>query len=362
MNFNIELPLSNLSFGQISVGLLVEIYRRGLVPSIYPIGQVDISSYDFPEGFIDWLNNGIKNSLNNVGKKLPYVKIWHLNGAEKQIPSSKTVLFTAHECSESTDVERQICGLYDNVLFTSEYSRDIFLNSGVENAGFCPNFFDSTHFKKIAVKKQEGIIQFSLIGKLEKRKNTHQILASWAARYGGNPNYRLNCLINNPFLPPEVQQRSIDGIFKGATPGNINPIPHQQKNSAVNELINFCDISIDGLSGSEGWNLGPFHSAALGKQAIVLDAHGHKSWANQENFILLAPNGTQDIYDSAFFRKGDPFNQGNMFTFNPNDAIKAFEFAEERVKAGVENSGGLKLQEQFPISRTLDTILNSLFN
>lgn len=362
MEFNIELPLNSLSFGQISVGLLVEIYRRGLVPSIYPTGQVDLSSFDLPIGLNEWLQSCIANAPKNISKKLPYIRIWHLNGAERFLSASKKVLFTAHECSETTDVERQVCGLYDKILFTSEYSRDIFKNSGVENAEYCPNFFDATHFKKIDVKKQEGVINFSLVGKLEKRKNTHQILAAWAARYGSNPNYRLNCLIANPFLSPEINQRSIDAVFKGAIPFNINLLAFQQKNSAVNELLNFCDVSIDGLSGAEGWNLGSFHSAGLGKQCIVLNEHGHKSWANSENSILINSAGRQPIYDGAFFHQGAFHNQGDMFLFNPQDAIKALELAEERVKSGVENTKGLELQSTFPVGKTLDTILNNLFN
>ncbi len=361
MEFNIELPVNGLSFGQMGVGLLIEIYRRDLSPSIWPIGQVDLTSYDLPDGFQEWFSDRVTNSRKKVGQHLPYFRLWHLQDSEKMIPAKRSVLWTAHECSETTDVERQICSLYDKVLLTSEYSRDIFNNEGVKNAEFCPDFFDYLHFRQIETRKQPGIINFSLIGKLEKRKNTHQILATWASKYGGNDNYRLNCLINNPFLPPEINIRSVDSIFKGSRPGNINLLPRQVKNAAVNELVNFCDIDISGLSGSEGWNLPAFNACALGKQVVVMNAHAHKSWANSKNSILVKSSGKQDIYDATFFSKGLDFNQGNMDTFDPSDAISAFEEASKRVVSQKENKAGILLQKKFSVSNSLDKILTSLF-
>lgn len=358
MEFNFETPINSLGLGQVGFGLLLEMYKRGLRPNLFPIGNIDLSAFDLPEGMGDYINRCASGAIKNIGKKLPSVRWWHIHASHSLLPSNKNILYSVHETSEITEVERNICNLYDTVLLPSRYSREVFERGGVKTK-YCPNFFDSHHFKKIETQKQEGVINFCLLGKLEKRKLTHEILATWAQKFGGNPAYRLHAILHNPFLPPDVQQRSIDGIFKGHVPFNINLIPYQQKNAAINELINFSDIGIS-LSGAEGFDLPAINYLGLGKQHVVLNAHAHKDYCTAENSILVEPNDIRDIFDGVFFIKGSDYNQGNQFTFDPKDAIGAMELAVDRVKNGIINTEGEKVKGDFSVARTLDIILEEL--
>ena len=65
MNFSVQLPLNNLSFGQVSYNLLYEFYKMGLEPCLFKASdhQIDYSAYDFEPEFIAWINKIHKKNL-----------------------------------------------------------------------------------------------------------------------------------------------------------------------------------------------------------------------------------------------------------------------------------------------------------
>ena len=111
------------------------------------------------------------------------------------------------------------------------------------------------------------------------------------------------------------------------------------------------------MSGGEGWGLPEFQSVGLGKHSVILNAHSYKGWANEKNSVLIEPSGKIPAYDNMFFKKGQPFNQGNINTFNEDEFIAACEEAIKRVESSPLNTSGLKIQENFTSSKTLDHLL-----
>ena len=61
-------------------------------------------------------------------------------------------------------------------------------------------------------------------------------------------------------------------------------------------------------------------------------------------------------------KKGAPFNQGNMYTFDEDAFIDGCEKAIERYKSSPVNTEGLKLQEEFTYSKTVDAITEIMNN
>ena len=90
--------------------------------------------------------------------------------------------------------------------------------------------------------------------------------------------------------------------------------------------------------------------------AVILNATSYKDWANDSNAVLVEPNGKIDAEDGIFFKKGNPFNQGQIFTFDDDEFIEGCEKAIERYKSKPINEEGLKLQEEFSYSKTVDKI------
>ena len=85
--------------------------------------------------------------------------------------------------------------------------------------------------------------------------------------------------------------------------------------------------------------------------------HDHLS---NSGLFLVQPCGKIDSEDGMFFRKGENFNQGTIFDFNEDDFISACEETIKKVESSRVNEEGLKIQKDFPISRTTDIILSHL--
>ena len=123
--------------------------------------------------------------------------------------------------------------------------------------------------------------------------------------------------------------------------------------------MNSADIIL-GCSGGEGWGLPEFQSVALGKHAVIMNAHSYKSWADEINSVLVNPNGKMDAHDGMFFIKGQAYNQGNIFDFNEDEFIAGCEAAINRYEINPINEAGLLLQKRFTYKKTADKILKSL--
>ena len=132
-----------------------------------------------------------------------------------------------------------------------------------------------------------------------------------------------------------------------------------QDNELYNDFLNSADIIL-GMSGGEGWGLPEFQSVALGKHAVILNASGYTSWANEDNSVLVEPSGKIEAYDNMFFNKGQPWNQGNIHDFNEDVFLDACEKAIERFRDNKENEKGLELQKEFTYEKTWNLIESEL--
>lgn len=355
--FNLEIPINSLSFGQMGWGIAYEMFKRNLEPNIFPIGEVDLKSFKRDANFEYWLQNCCKKAALDYAADDPTFTLWHINGSFKRL-TNKNALWTAYESSSPTKTEVNICNKFETVFFTSNYAKDSFEKAGLKNAKWLPNYFDEIHLKNLDLQYVgQKPITFGLVGKLEKRKNTAQILASWANLYGNKKEYQLICCIFNPFIHPEQQIAEINQIFGGQKPWNIELLPFTDKNSDFNIILDRIDIDISGLSGAEGWGLPCFNSLCLGKICVVLDAHAHKDYANSENSTLVEPSGKLDISDGRFFHHGAEFNQGDMFTISLESAQESFKKAVDKLTTCGKLDGRPELVEKFNVKNTVNRIL-----
>ena len=353
-------PINSLSFGNVCYNMLRELQKKEVKVSFFPIGNnLDFSSFDsVSEDFKSWVSSSFESRLSSLRTDSPSLRMWHLNGAEFQI-GPKQYLYTFYECDSPSFAEKNICDLQAQTIFSSSHGKSCFDKVGCSNTQYIPIGFDPD-FHKTDKKYLEDRVHFGLMGKFEKRKHTARIIKLWAAKYGNNNDYQLSCCVTNPFFKPEQMNQVIAQTLEGKRYTNINFLPFLKTNSEVNELLNAIDIDLTGLSGAEGWNLPSFNSSCLGKWSVVLNSTSHKDWATKENSILIEPSGTEEIYDGAFFHKGQDFNQGNMNTFSDSSFDKATDEAVN--KCNTNNTEGIKLQEQFSYSKTIDSILKLIYD
>jgi hypothetical protein len=358
MSFTLNLPINSVSFGQVSTLLLKELHKRNIDFKLYPIGdKIDLSSQDVDENFINYLRSKSSDFLSKIKRSEPSFKLWHINGSLESV-SNERYLLSFYELDSPTKEEINIVRNHDKVFFSSKNTVDIFKMFGCSNVEFLPLAFDKHNFKILNKNyfSNERTV-FNIVGKLEKRKHHKKIIQTWLKKFGNDSRYHLQCAIFNPFLKEEDNRTLFNSILENKNYFNISFLGHMQKNSVYNDFLNSADIII-GMSGGEGWGLPEFHSVALGKHSVILNAHAYKEWADEENSVLVEPNGKVEVYDNMFFHKGTPFNQGNIFDFDPDDFISACEKAIERVKTNKLNNNGLKLQDIFTSEKLADNILN----
>jgi len=353
-----NLPINSVSFGQVSTALLKFLFEKKENIQLFPIGnQVDTSTQSYSsQEFNDWMQASISSAYENFNRNQNIFKLWHLNGSLESFAKDQT-LFSFYELDNPTKVELNIARNCKHLLFSSKFSVENFKKFGLDNVSYVPLFFDKYNFKNTdKTYFNDGRIVFNLVGKLERRKHHIKILNAWAKKFGNNSKYFLQCSIFNPFLKPEDQTKIIANGLEGKVYFNIQFLNFMPNNSMYNDYLNSADIII-GMSGGEGWGLPEFHSVALGKHSVIMNAHGYKSWANEENSVLVNPNGKIECYDGVFFNKGMPYNQGSLFDFSPDEFIAGCETAIKKVEQNKINKEGLKLQSEY----TIDKFVNNIY-
>jgi hypothetical protein len=360
MNLAFNLPINSVSFGQISTLILRELFASKINLPIIPIGNVDLSTQsDLNQDFNKWLEELVNSSLELVDRKNKIFKLWHLNGSFESY-SNQQVLLSFYELDQPTKVEINTIRNNNKTLFSSKETVETFKNLGCKNVEYIALAFDKYNFN-ITDKTYftDDRIVFNLVGKLEKRKHHLKLIDLWAKKFGNNKKYALQCCIFNPFMKPEDQSNLISQALQGKSYFNINFLPFMGQNKIYNDFLNSGNIIL-GMSGGEGWGLPEFHSVAMGKHAVIMNAHGYKSWANQENSVLVEPNSKVEAYDNIFFHKGAPYNQGNIYDFDGSDFISACELAIKKTENQKLNQQGLTLQKEFSSEKFLQNILTHL--
>lgn len=371
-NFIFEAAFNALSFGNVSFGLSYEFYKRGLNPVIFPIANnADLGAYDKVEDdYKQYIKKNIESAFLRVDKNLPYLKSWHINGGWHRI-GSPAYFLTFYELDSLTDAEIRILNLYDKIFVPSTCSKKVFESYGVKPpVVYCPMGVDTVQFGP--TKREyltDGTITFSIFGKYEKRKGHAQAIRAWVKRFGVKQTgerlkYRLNLYIHNPFYDnsrPELTMNNVYAyIFENKPqPPNVTIFSFQPLNSIVNDMLNQADVIID-MSGGESISLPTLNAIALGKHAVVLNCSAMSDYIKNENAVLVNPNGKIPAYDGVFFVEGQPFSQGNIFTFKDEDFIEACEKAIDRFISNPINEAGKKLVDTHSYSKGVDTILKEM--
>ena len=178
MELSFEGPLNPVSFGQVSTALLREAYARNLNPSVFPIGNVDLSAQEKDDDFFKWLQDRIVHSFRSHKRETPCIKLWHINGGLSSI-SNNQVFITFYEVDSPTPSEVNVVK-QNTTVFTSNFTKQVFDSHGA-SSHYVPLGFDKYNFKRIDKEYfSDGRIVFNLCGKLEKRKHHKKIIQSFS--------------------------------------------------------------------------------------------------------------------------------------------------------------------------------------
>ncbi len=361
----LNVPLGGaLSFAQVSFCLIKELCKRGEKILIFPIGNVDLSPYKVDEGLAQYIQNAIQNAPKKYKRTDQCLKLWHINSGWDHI-CDKSNLLTFHEVDAIQDAEYQILKQQDRVLVTNSYTKQVFEDYGLDNISLVPLGFDSETFYETGVTYLDNdILVWNLLGKLESRKNTLQVLSLWAKKYGNLRNHRLNVACFNQFLDPKVQENQIAQVLQKPY-YNITFLGHMRENSLINDTLNCADISLN-LSSAEGYDLPCMQALGLGKTVLASNCTAHKDYLNDKNSILVEPSGKRIAADGVFFHQNSSFNCGNWHSISDEAILEGFEKAEKSIqivdgkKKSIYYEEAKKIVNDFNYSKTLDIILENL--
>ncbi len=304
MKIGYNSSFGSISFGQCSRNLLRAARELCYETAYFPIGDIDTSCFNLSKEDAEYLSKSLQNVLTH-DRKNPTISLWHLlttehhqNGQIKKISPSLSsfsddqTLLSFYELDSPTEGELNVARQF-NTCFTSQYTCDIFASKGVKTR-YVPLGFDSDF--RITNKKyfSDDRISFCLLGKFENRKHHAKVIQAWLEAFGNDRRYYLQCSLFNPFFPAALNQQLISNTLAGKHYFNINFLPWSISNLQYNDFLNSNNIVI-GMSAGEGWGVGEFTCCALGKHAVILNAHGYKSWATEENSVLISPLKKVDI-------------------------------------------------------------------
>jgi glycosyltransferase involved in cell wall biosynthesis len=356
MSFSLNLPLNDVSFGQVSFLLMRGFFDKGLTPPLFPItGQINFNSQPQDKGFFDYVTRCATSANRQHDRNSPTLKLWHFNQGLDSFSKTHNLL-TFYELDQPTPSEINVAKNVDKLLFTNNYCKNLFEQHGVESH-VIPLAFDRYSFKKLEKTFfEDDRVVFNLCGKFEKRKHHEKIIKAWIKKFGNNKKYFLQCALYNPFIDEKANRDNFVRSVGGKNYENVQFLGHMPTNALYNDFLNSGDIVI-GMSGAEGWGLPEFQSVGIGKHAVILNAHAYQEWANEGNSTLVEPSGKIEAYDGLFFNPNQEWNQGNIFDFNEDDFISACEESIKKTEASKVNQEGLKIQENFSIEKTMDKLI-----
>ena len=358
--FAFNLPLNPVSFGQISTSICREAQKVWLKPAYFPIGNIDLSTQKPDNDFNSWVQECL-NLNKKHSRKNPSIKLWHLQDL-MQSYSENQIGITFLETDSVSETESNIIRNQKTLFVTSNYTKKVMNEIGLDNVKYLPLGFDSYNFYDTKKKYfNDDRIVISVVGKLEPLRKRHgKIIASLVKKYGNNKEIAIHLLTYNVFLKPEDNNALLGQILEGKRYFNIQGFPFLKTNVEYNDALNATNIII-GMSGGEGFDAPVFHATALGKYCVGLKAHAYLDYLTDENAILINPSSKIRAVDNMFFRDNPDWNTGNFFDWNEDDFISGVDMAIQRYKSNPLNIKGLELQKR-TCKETLDTILKEIEN
>lgn len=362
MVLNLEAAYNSLSFGNISYGVTSELFSSEIFPCIFPIaGNQDLSAFDCAgDEFKLHLNACGVKALKKFKKNSPSLKIWHIDGSFARL-SEPSYLLTFHETDTITDQEANVLSNFNGVYVTSEMTKALMLEKGI-NANKVNIGFDKSHFHEIKQPRPypNDVICWGLFGKFERRKWTAKTVQSWVKLFSNNPKHVLHLHVTNPFANPEQMNAMFAQAFENKPkPENVKIFGFVPTNSEMNKCYNAIDIVLD-MSGGESLSLPSLTCVGIGKHAVIHNCSAMSDWANAENATLVEPCGKIPVYDNVFFFQGRPFSQGNIFEWAFQDFEKACGLAIDRFKKNPKNTAGLSVQKDYSYEVGVKQIINNI--
>ena len=226
-------------------------------------------------------------------------------------------------------------------------------NNGINvSVSVIPLGVDRSIFHEVSYEPNKYI--FLSAGKWEIRKGQNDIVEAFNRAFNPSDETELWMSMYNAFMPKEEMDK-IRIRYLNTKMGRAGKIKFVGPFKTQNDLARIMQSVSCGVfpSKAEGWGMETLEMMSCGKPVIVSNYSAHTEYCDDNNSLLIDPDGIVPAHDGMWF-----FGQGNWCTIPIDSIVDAMLYA---YRAGNKvNNDGIITAEKYSWKNTADCILKSL--
>ncbi len=353
MNLNMIAPINTLSYGYASLNFLVGLSKTKKV-SLFPIGQLEVTSEDYKETIQDALNNQA-----TYNKDAPSLRIFHAFSLAEHVGRGKRVAMTFFELDKFTDREAHHLKSQDLVIVPSKWAQEVCSQHGIKSSvvplGVDPYVFSPANFPR-----DEDPTVFLNISKWEIRKCHDILITAFNRAFEKSDNVKLVMVPTNFFIGEKGNKEWSDYYKKSKLGDKVDILPRLSTQQEIVNVIRKSDCCVQ-ISRAEGWNLPLLEAMSVGKHVIASNYSGSTEFTNEDNSMLIETPNREPAFDGVFFNG----QTGNWAAFDEpeiDQLVEHMRAVHRKVQDGSlgVNTAGLETAKQFTWDNAAKKLLEVL--
>lgn len=301
-SINLSCPINQLGYGLSGLNITKSLIDLKQDVCLFPLGNIEA-----PDEYTDMLKSAIGSSR-TPDWKAPSIKIWHQHDMAQFVGNGTKYGFPIFELDRFTDIELHHLHYLDNWIVTSQWGKDIIIESlskirgedyVKEHTHIVPLGVDRQVFREATSHKEETI--FFNCGKWEIRKGHDVLVKAFNEAFNEDDNVELWMMCDNPFYP-EDENFKWERLYRSSKLGEkVRIIPRQKTQRDVYNIMTQTDCGVFPAR-AEGWNLELLEMMSCGKNVIATNYSAHTEFCNKDNCLLVDTEEKEDAVDGFWFR------------------------------------------------------------
>ena len=322
MNLNVMCNINPLSYGVVPFYFLRYLYKANVKCSLFPINNCDLSAYADQD--CDFLQKFIENAK-DFDPDAPTLRIYHQFAMAESVGRGKRIGWSFYELNKLKVNEVAHINSLDLFIVSSEWAKEVAINSGVKVPIEIIAPSSEIHCKKDYLNRPDGVVKFMCVGKLEVRKCHDMIIQAFSKAFGAFDSVQLDMYTHNPFNSEEENNSWAQFISRSPLSHKIKLCGPIQLHTDVLKNYGNYDCFV-GLSRAEGFNLPLFEAMRSGLLCIAND-NSAMEYIREDNCIYVCKNGDIPAVDNKWF-----FGEGEWADFQEEDIKLAFIKAKQDIE------------------------------
>ena len=359
-SINLSCPINQLGYGLSGLNITKSLIDLKQDVSLFPIGNIEAT-----DEHTDMLKSAI-GSARTPDWKAPSIKMWHQHDMAQFVGNGTKYGFPIFELDRFTDLELHHLHYLDNWIVTSQWGKDIIIESlskirgedyVKEHTHIVPLGVDREVFREATSHKEETI--FFNCGKWEVRKGHDVLIKAFNEAFNEDDNVELWMMCDNPFYPEE-ENFKWERLYRSSKLGEkVRIIPRQKTQQDVYNVMTQTDCGVFPAR-AEGWNLELLEMMSCGKNVIATNYSAHTEFCNKDNCLLVDTEEKEDAVDGFWFR-----GQGQWASIKEKEISSLAEHmrtVHEQKKADnlKMNQSGVDTAKQFSWANSAEKVVKAI--